>query len=239
MFLEHGQSVFVCPSLNGGKNFPAGAYSPLTQAMYFPLHNTCMTSTSLAEADAFDSLYAIRNSIQIAPGTQNVGTLRAISVETGETVWKHEQRAGMLSVVATGGGLLFAGDVNGRSITQPIDRGIARALWMPDGKSLIVPLNGKIARVDFSSGQAAEIAFTVNVEAGEGEHTATFPPKLISPRVLTCTPPGGLVLDPFCGTGRVLEVSLALGRRAIGFEKSDKFCRLSRSKTNAHGNETR
>ena len=31
-----------------------------------------------------------------------------------------------------------AGDVNARSITQPIDRGIARALWMPDGKSLIV-----------------------------------------------------------------------------------------------------
>ncbi len=37
--------------------------------------------------------------------------------------------------------------------------------FMPDGKSLIVPLNGKIARVDFQTGQATDIPFTVNVEA--------------------------------------------------------------------------
>ena len=37
--------------------------------------------------------------------------------------------------------------------------------FMPDGRSLIVPLNGKIARVDFQTGQATDIPFTVNVEA--------------------------------------------------------------------------
>lgn len=37
--------------------------------------------------------------------------------------------------------------------------------FMPDGKSLIVPLNGKIARVDFATGQATNIPFKVNVEA--------------------------------------------------------------------------
>jgi dipeptidyl aminopeptidase/acylaminoacyl peptidase len=31
-----------------------------------------------------------------------------------------------------------SGDSQARSLTQPIDRGIARALWMPDGQSLIV-----------------------------------------------------------------------------------------------------
>ncbi|MFL6468876.1 MAG: amidohydrolase, partial [Pyrinomonadaceae bacterium] len=40
--------------------------------------------------------------------------------------------------------------------------------FMPDGKSLIVPINGKIARVDFASGQATNIPFTVNVEAEIG-----------------------------------------------------------------------
>jgi Tol biopolymer transport system component/imidazolonepropionase-like amidohydrolase len=40
--------------------------------------------------------------------------------------------------------------------------------FMPDGKSLIVPINGKIARVDFASGQAINIPFTVNVEAEIG-----------------------------------------------------------------------
>ena len=79
----------------------------------------------------------------------------------------------------------------------------------------------------------------VNVEAGERDHTATFPQKLIVPRIQTSSPPKGLVLDPFCGTGRVLQVSLALGRRAIGFEKSGKFYRVARSKISACGKETR
>ena len=39
---------------------------------------------------------------------------------------------------------------------------------MPDGRSLIVPLNGKVARVDFETGKATDIPFTVNVEAEIG-----------------------------------------------------------------------
>ena len=37
--------------------------------------------------------------------------------------------------------------------------------FMPDGKSLIVPINGKVQRVDFESGKAAVIPFTAKVEA--------------------------------------------------------------------------
>ncbi|MEO5857617.1 MAG: amidohydrolase family protein [Pyrinomonadaceae bacterium] len=37
--------------------------------------------------------------------------------------------------------------------------------FMPDGKSLIVPIDGKIARVDFATGKATNIPFKVNVEA--------------------------------------------------------------------------
>lgn len=37
--------------------------------------------------------------------------------------------------------------------------------FMPDGKSLIVPINGKVQRVDFESGRAAVIPFTAKVEA--------------------------------------------------------------------------
>lgn len=36
--------------------------------------------------------------------------------------------------------------------------------FMPDGKSLVVPINGKIAKVDFATGQATNIPFNVNVE---------------------------------------------------------------------------
>jgi DNA modification methylase len=57
-----------------------------------------------------------------------------------------------------------------------------------------------------------------NVRPGENGHTATFPEELIRPRILTSCPPGGLVVDPFCGTGRTLAVALEAGRSAIGFE---------------------
>ncbi|MBI3653416.1 MAG: PD40 domain-containing protein [Acidobacteria bacterium] len=37
--------------------------------------------------------------------------------------------------------------------------------FMPDGKSLLVPMDGKIKRVDFATGQATTIPFTAKVEA--------------------------------------------------------------------------
>jgi alcohol dehydrogenase (cytochrome c) len=64
----------------------------------------------------------------IAPGANNnVGVVIAISAETGKTLWKHEQRAGMLSLVATGGGLVFGGDANGRF--KAFDDKTGKVLW--------------------------------------------------------------------------------------------------------------
>jgi Tol biopolymer transport system component/imidazolonepropionase-like amidohydrolase len=37
--------------------------------------------------------------------------------------------------------------------------------FMPDGKSLIVPVNGKLQRIDFATGEATPIPFTAKVEA--------------------------------------------------------------------------
>ena len=53
--------------------------------------------------------------------------LFAISVETGKTVWKYEQRAGYMSLVATGGGLIFGGDTNGRF--RAFDQNTGAVLW--------------------------------------------------------------------------------------------------------------
>lgn len=73
---------------------------------------------------------------------------------------------------------------------------------------------------------------TVNVAPGEEGHSATFPHSLITPRILTSCPVGGLVLDPFCGTGRALEVARKLERRAIGFDAQPKYADLTRKKLN-------
>ena len=43
---------------------------------------------------------------QLTPGTENLGTVRAVSAETGRTEWLYETRAGTISLVTTGGGSL-------------------------------------------------------------------------------------------------------------------------------------
>ncbi len=124
IFRESGQVLMICPTYTGGKNFEAGAYSPLTHTMYFPLKNTCaqMLASRDVESEAARAInpngglanYALTARHQITPGTDNLGSVWAISVETGATTWRHEQRSTAASLVATGGGLLFGGDGNGR-----------------------------------------------------------------------------------------------------------------------------
>lgn len=64
---------------------------------------------------------------------------------------------------------------------------------------------------------------TVCVRAGQNGHSATFPEELVRPRILSSCPPGGVVLDPFCGTGRALAVAVESGRHAIGFDISPTY----------------
>ena len=123
VFNGFGQEVLACPTLVGGKDWEAGAYSPLTNTMYYPLRNAC--ARMMAADDG--SLYALAVRTRIAPGTDQVGTVQAISAETGETVWKYEQRAATTSLVATGGGLIFGGDTNGRFRAHDHDTG--EVLW--------------------------------------------------------------------------------------------------------------
>jgi PQQ-dependent dehydrogenase (methanol/ethanol family) len=123
-FTEAGQKRFVCPTPNGGKDFQAGAYSPVTNAMYYGLQNTCMDMTAINNPN---TAYSFNSRAEVTPGTNNIGTIYAISAETGRTLWKYEQRAGMMSLVATGGGLIFGGDTNGRF--RAFDQDTGRVLW--------------------------------------------------------------------------------------------------------------
>jgi len=137
VFTRVGQELLICPATTGGKNYPAGTYSPMTGVMYYPLQNTCMMVTSTANDASIESLYAISSRTILAPGEENVGTLQAINVETGDLEWKFEQPAGMLSLISTGGGLLFGGDVNGRF--RAYDQNDGKILWEVN---LGAPVNG-------------------------------------------------------------------------------------------------
>ena len=127
LFEKQGDSRFVCPNANGGKNWQAGAYSPQTNTMYMPLQNTCAEMTAAIDKPSPTSLYGLNMKPVVATGTDKVGTVQAISAETGVTAWKFEQRAGTSTLIATGGGLVFAGDVNGRF--RALDQTSGKVLW--------------------------------------------------------------------------------------------------------------
>jgi alcohol dehydrogenase (cytochrome c) len=147
LFTRINQELFVCPGSNGGKNWPAGAYSPLTNMMYMPMQNMCMTATTTTDKPDPKLVYGINMKQEFAIGADKVGTVWAISAETGQTMWKHEQRAGTMSLAATGGGLVFGGDVNGRF--RALDDKTGKVLWETNlgspvsGFPVVFAINGK------------------------------------------------------------------------------------------------
>lgn len=64
--------------------------------------------------------------------------------------------------------------------------------------------------------------WTVATRPYKGAHFATFPPALIEPCILAGSRPGGVVLDPFMGSGTTAAVAARLGRKYLG-------CELNRS----------
>ena len=126
VFEREGQEMLICPSfVTGGKDHEAGAYSPLTGLMYYPLRNVCARMMATTEGGL--TLYNLAQRQQVAPGTDQVGAVYAISAETGNTAWIYEQRAGTTSLIATGGGLVFGGDGNGRF--RALDQETGESLW--------------------------------------------------------------------------------------------------------------
>lgn len=86
------------------------------------------------------------------------------------------------------------------------------------------------------AGQNGEIAcgatrrkrsvWSVNPEAYEGAHFATFPPALIEPCILAGSKPSDIVLDPFMGSGTTAQVALQHDRQYIGCELNNDYKKL-------------
>lgn len=60
------------------------------------------------------------------------------------------------------------------------------------------------------------------------DHFAAFPREWPRRLILGWSPIGGVVLDPFGGTGTTVMAAHALGRRGVGVELSEDYCRLAR-----------
>jgi len=62
------------------------------------------------------------------------------------------------------------------------------------------------------------------------QHPAIFPEALARDHILSWSTPGGVVLDPMCGSGTTCKMAKQLGRRWLGFDMSERYTNLARQR---------
>jgi len=73
--------------------------------------------------------------------------------------------------------------------------------------------------------------WTVTTKPYAGAHFAVFPSDLIEPCIMSGAPVGGIVLDPFMGSGTTAQVAQNLGRQYIGCELNPAYMELQNIRT--------
>lgn len=74
-------------------------------------------------------------------------------------------------------------------------------------------------------GKVSHDTFVKKVREPVGwHHPAQKPLAMVTQIVERITPLGGVVLDPYCGSGTTLEAASGTGRRAIGIEVEERHC---------------
>lgn len=70
--------------------------------------------------------------------------------------------------------------------------------------------------------------WTVSTKPYRGAHFATFPQELVRPCVLAGSRPGGVVLDPFCGSGTTGLVAAEEGREYVLIDLNPDYVDITR-----------
>jgi DNA modification methylase len=79
-------------------------------------------------------------------------------------------------------------------------------------------------------GRNKRSVWRIAVRPFQGEHFAVYPPELIETPIKAGCPKGGVVLDPFVGSGTTALVARQLGRNFIGIDLNSDYVRLARQR---------
>ena len=127
---------------NDTRTVPQGAYSPLTNAYYIGAWNgPCSVIRARSAPARLEDGYNTRNMGRTTNPAPNLGQPEAISVATGQTLWRLERDAPLYGMLTTGGGLLFAADTNRRFYAM--DQWTGEVLWQTilNGVSDMAPIS--------------------------------------------------------------------------------------------------
>lgn len=97
--------------------------------------------------------------------------------------------------------------------------------------STINPRTAEASRLRIlRNGRNKRSVWRIAVRPFRGEHFAVYPPELIEMPIQAGCPKGGIVLDPFMGSGTTALVARQMGRHFIGVELNLDYVRLARQR---------
>lgn len=115
-----------------------------------------------------------------------------------------------------------------------------------NGSYLPGKTNGKMKAVapryggnayDYRPKRKKRDVWTVTTKPFKGAHFATFPPDLIEPCILAGCPAGGVVLDPFAGSGTTGMVAKRHGRAFALIELNNDYIKMCEERTDCVGSK--
>jgi len=73
----------------------------------------------------------------------------------------------------------------------------------------------------------SKICTKIDTKPSSVKHYASYNVELITKPILAGCPEGGLIYDPFMGTGSTADACLRTGRNFIGSEMSTEYCKIA------------
>ena len=114
MIQDIGEEIYWCPSTSGFKSWRAMSYNPVTEAFYIPLTLNCETGVfgPVERREGGGGVGPVRRTNHFHPRSpEHIGELVAMSLRTGEVLWRHRTRTPInTAALTTDGGLAVAGD---------------------------------------------------------------------------------------------------------------------------------
>jgi len=87
--------------------------------------------------------------------------------------------------------------------------------------------HGEIKDADINPLRNKRDVWKINTVPFKGGHYAAYPPKLVETCLFAGCPEGGIVLDPFMGSGTTGMVASQMGRHFIGIELNPAYTELA------------
>ena len=87
--------------------------------------------------------------------------------------------------------------------------------------------HGEIKDADINPLRNKRDVWKINTVPFKGGHYAAYPPKLVETCLLAGCPEGGIVLDPFMGSGTTGMVASQMGRHFVGIELNPEYTELA------------